>query len=106
MGGADRPAPPVSARCVQTDVVVEEGTASQSYASVAAQSDLVVVCDRGSWWACPAFGWFKSSSCGVEGYSCAWGLLSPFCGRDSVASEAGADGGCSEGGRYSLVGGD
>ena len=42
------PPPSVSARSVQTDVVVVEGAASRSYASVAAQSNPVSMCDRGS----------------------------------------------------------
>ena len=41
------PPPPVSARCVQTDMVVVVGTASRSYTSVVVQSDPVSVCDRG-----------------------------------------------------------
>ena len=42
------PPPPVSARCVQTDLVVVESAAPRSYASVAAQSEPVGVCDSGS----------------------------------------------------------
>ena len=79
------PSPPVCTQCVQTDVVMVDGTSSRSYTSVAAQSEPVSVSDRGSGGgpALPSGGLspppFGSRAVVVHGVSCHHSIVEILC---------------------------